>query len=197
MDKSHGMIALALAAACGSPAAQDARGVPAVPASQAAQREAAQREDVRREVEEASRAIEAYSAARRQEAVERARLAVERMDARLARLRTAWSRERDGLAADARAARDRVDADLRLRRERLETRYRALRTDGADADAEAWARVKADFVQAYRELGDALGGGHGADRPASDRDGAPERDDAPAQQEHEREAVDDRDGASR
>jgi TolA-binding protein len=138
-----------------------------------AQWEKAQREQMRREVEEATREIGAYSTARRVDAQVRARKAMDQMDARLQRLRTQWSREAQRIRAEAKAERERRDAQLREQRERVQARYRALEA----SNAAAWDQARKRFLQAYRELAAtvsaSLGPGRGPDKaqpPAKPRD---------------------------
>lgn len=126
-----------------------------------------ERENMRKEVEEAARAIEAYSLARRDEAQQRAEAAIDAMDHRIRQLQTDWDRGGERMSAAARANRDRAMADLRAQRAELSTRYRKMQ----DSSAEAWSRIRDDFVSAYRRIADSVrkaGDDHDAQQPAQD-----------------------------
>jgi hypothetical protein len=114
--------------------------------------EETRREDMRKEVEEAVQAIQAYSAARRDQALQRARVAIDAMDARIAQLQDDWDRGAERMNASARATRDRAMADLRRQRAELAARYRSMQ----DSSAGAWSGVKDDFVSAYRRIAETL-----------------------------------------
>jgi hypothetical protein len=115
--------------------------------------EAEQRAEMRREVDEAVRAIEAYSTTRRDEAVQRARAATDRMDQRIGRYHAEWLAEAEAVKARRQVERDRSMARVTERRAALEEHYRELQK----ANAQAWERARNRFVHAYRALADALG----------------------------------------
>lgn len=126
-----------------------------------------ERENMRKEVEEAARAIEAYSLARRDEAQQRAKAAIDAMDRRIQQLQVDWDRSAERMNVAARANRDRALADLRVQRAELSTRYRKMQ----DSSAEAWSRIRDDFVTAYRRIADSVrkaGDEHDAQQPAQD-----------------------------
>ena len=127
-----------------------------------------EREDMRKEVEEAARAIEAYSIARRDEAQQRARAAIDAMDRRIARLQSDWDRGAERMSAAARANRERAMADLRKQRDELSFGYRKMQ----DSSAEAWSRIRDDFVSAYRRIADSVrkaADDHDAQQPAQNK----------------------------
>jgi hypothetical protein len=142
-----------------------------------AQWEKAQRQQMRREVEEATREIGAYSTARRVDAQVRARKAMDQMDARLQRLRTQWSREARRIRAEAKAERERRDAQLREQRERVQARYRALEA----SNAAAWDQARKRFLLAYRELATSVSESLRTDQRDDQRQGPASEEDPPAQ----------------
>ncbi len=97
-----GMLAIGFGALAQEPPNEPA---PA-PEDQAAQ-EAEERAEMRREVEEAAQAINAYTIARKDDAAQRARVAMERMDQRIGRIRAAWSEEAERIRAESQASRER------------------------------------------------------------------------------------------
>lgn len=115
--------------------------------------EAEQRAEMRREVDEAVRAIEAYSTTRRDQAVQRARSATDRMDQRIRRYHAEWLAEAEAVKARRQVERDRSMARVTQRRAELEKHYRELQK----ANAQAWERARDRFVRSYRALADALG----------------------------------------
>ncbi len=132
-------------------AGAQARPEPEKPAPQTTD-ESAQRSEMRREVEEAARAINAYSVSRRDEALQRAETAVEAMDRRITRFQAAWAAQEQRLNADSRASRDKALAEVRKRRTELDARYRAMQA----SNTQAWTGAKERFIGAYRDLADAL-----------------------------------------
>lgn len=129
--------------------------------------EAEQRARMQREVEEAARAIDAYTVARRDEAANRARVALAEMDRYIDRHHAQWSMEAERVRAESRARRERSAARIRERRAAAEARYHAME----QANAEAWTRARERFVRAYHDLAEALG----LDKGTSD-DSAPDQD---------------------
>jgi hypothetical protein len=121
------------------------------PAPQAAE-ESAQRAEMRREVEEAARAIDAYSVSRRDEALQRAATAMEKMDMRIDRFQAAWAKQEQRISAESRASRDNALAEIRERRSELDARYRAMR----ESSTQAWTAAKERFIGAYLDLADSL-----------------------------------------
>lgn len=111
-----------------------------------------EREDMRREVEEAARAIEAYSLARRDEAQQRAKAALEATDRQIQQLQADLDRGAGRMSAAARANREQAMRDLRAQSAELSTRYRKMQ----DSSAEAWSRIRDDFVSAYRRIAEAV-----------------------------------------
>lgn len=114
--------------------------------------ESAQRADMRREVDEAAHAINAYSISRRDEALQRARTAMTDMDQRIKRFQADWSKEAQRVNAEARSSREKAVTDVRERREELQARYRIMQ----ESNAQAWSRAKEGFITAYRDLADSL-----------------------------------------
>lgn len=112
----------------------------------------AQREQVRKEVDEALDAIRGYSVERRDEALARARTALQETDRDLRELQARSDAQRERLGDAARARRDEAMADLRERRNQLAEWTGALQ----HGSTQAWAEVKDGFVRSYRELADAL-----------------------------------------
>jgi hypothetical protein len=143
----YGTLAV-LFAILGTAAAQE----PAKPPSQEVPSSASEREDMRREVEEAARAIEAYSLARRDEAQQRAKVAIDDTDRRIQQLQADLDRGAERMSAAARADREQAMRDLRAQSAELSTRYRKMQ----DSSAEAWSRIRDDFVSAYRHIADAV-----------------------------------------
>lgn len=115
--------------------------------------EAAQRAEMRREVEEAARAIDAYSVARRADAAKRAQQAMGDMDRRLRQFQAEWSAEAKRIGENTKTNRERALAEARERRAELEKRYRQMQ----ESNAQAWTRARDGFVRAYRDLAAALG----------------------------------------
>lgn len=113
---------------------------------------AGEREEMRREVEEAARAIEAYSLARRDEAQQRARAAIDAMDRQIQQLQADLDRGTERMSAAARANRERAMADLRAQSTELSARYRTMQ----DSSADAWSRIRDEFVSAYRRIAEAV-----------------------------------------
>ncbi|WP_157480814.1 MULTISPECIES: hypothetical protein [unclassified Lysobacter] len=107
-----------------------------------------QRAEMRREVEEAARAINAYTVARRAAAVQRAQQAMDAMDRRLRQLQADWSAEAKRIGEDVQANRERALAEARERRAVLERRYHEMQ----QSSAQAWEGARAGFVRAYRDL---------------------------------------------
>lgn len=116
--------------------------------------EAATREDVRRETNEAVDAVMSYSTARRQAAQERARTALERMSARLEQLQVDIARER---AQSGEQARNAGAWMLAGAQERLALAGQRMRELEAAGEAE-WPRARERFLDSYRSLGDAVEG---------------------------------------
>ena len=142
-------LALAMALVGAPPAlAQDAASQ-APPTS-----DAATREDVKRETDEAVDAVMSYSTARRQAAQERARTALDRMGARLERLQDDLARER---AQSGEQARDAGAWMMAGARERLALASQSMKELEAAGEAE-WPRARERFVDSYRSLADAVEG---------------------------------------
>ena len=156
------IVAAAMLAASLSAAAHQQPGITAEPESAS---EAEQRAEMRREVDEAVRAIEAYSTARRDQAVQRARSATERMDQRIRRYHAEWLAEAEAVQAKRQVERDRSMARVTERRAALDARYRELQK----ANAQAWERARDRFIHAYRALADALGAA--SDEPEAEEEG--------------------------
>jgi hypothetical protein len=150
MSSVRNIVAAAMLAASLSAAAHQQPEVTAEPEPAS---EAEQRAEMRREVDEAVRAIEAYSTARRDQAVQRARSATERMDQRIRRYHAEWLAEAEAVKARRQVERDRSMARVTERRAALDARYRELQK----ANAQAWERARDRFIRAYRALADALG----------------------------------------
>ena len=112
----------------------------------------ARREEMRREVDEAARAIGAYSKAESDQALQRARSALEAMDKRIEDARLDGEREAARMSADARERRERAMAELRTQRAEAAERYRALQ----GASSATWERVKEQFLASYRSLADKI-----------------------------------------
>jgi len=162
MSSVRTIVAAAMLAASLSAAAHQQPEVTAEPEPAS---EAEQRAQMRREVDEAVRAIEAYSTARRDQAVQRARSATDRMDQRIRRYHAEWLAEAEAVKAKRQVERDRSMARVTERRAALEEHYRELQK----ANAQAWERARDRFVRAYRALADAL-------RDASDEPEAEEEE---------------------
>lgn len=108
------------------------------------------REEMRREVDEAARAIGAYSKAESDQALKRARSALEAMDKRIEDARLDWERKAAHMNVDAREHRERAMSGLRTQRAETAERYRALQ----GASSATWERVKEQFLASYRSLGE-------------------------------------------
>lgn len=108
----------------------------------------ARREDMRREVDEATRAIGAFSKAESDQALERAKSALEAMDRRIEDARHEWERDAARMSADAREQRDRAMTELRTQRVEVAERYRALQ----GASSATWERVREQFLTSYQSL---------------------------------------------
>lgn len=158
-----GMFAASLGAAAQPPQTQPA-------AEDPARQEAAERAEMRREVEEAVRAIDAYTVARRDDATQRARVAMERMDQRIAGFQARWAAETERIRAESQASRERAAERIRDRRAVLQERYRAME----QSNAEAWALARERFVRAYRDLAGELGAD--SSEPAGDETGGDEQE---------------------
>lgn len=164
-------LALLLATGVGA-AAQQSPPTDEKPTSEPA--EAAQRAEMRREVEEAARAIDAYSEARRTEAAKRAQQAMNAMDRRLRQLQADWSAEAKRIGENTQANRERALAEARERRAELEKRYQEMQ----ESNAQAWDRARDGFVRAYRDLAATLGMQRA--KPETTEDAKPEEDKAKA-----------------
>ena len=116
--------------------------------------DAATREDVKRETDEAVEAVMSYSTARRQAAQDRARTALDRMGARLERLQDDLARERAQYGEQARDAGAWMMAGAR---ERLALASESMKELEAAGEAE-WPRARERFVDSYRSLADAVEG---------------------------------------
>lgn len=116
--------------------------------------DAATREDVKRETDEAVEAVMSYSTARRQAAQDRARTALDRMGARLERLQDDLARER---AQSGEQARDTGAWMMAGARERLALASQSMRELEAAGEAE-WPGARERFVDSYRSLADAVEG---------------------------------------
>lgn len=112
----------------------------------------ARRAEMRREVDEAARAIGAYSQAERDQALQRAKSALDAMDRRIENARRDWESETARMTAEARERRERAMTELRARRTEAAERYRALQ----EASSGTWERVKEQFVTSYRSLADGI-----------------------------------------
>lgn len=143
------LLALAL-----GPAAAQAPPPPATPqdpdATQPQQASArdTRREDMRREVAEAAKAIGAYSQAERDQALQRAKSALDAMDRRIENMQRGWVDDAERRSAKAHENRERLLADLRKQRADAAERYRAMQ----GASAEAWEGVRKQFVASYESL---------------------------------------------
>lgn len=114
---------------------------------QASERDA-RREEMHREVEEAAKAIGAYSEAERDEALQRGKSALDAMDRRIENARSNWEGGAGRMSAKTRERREHAMADLRTQRAEAAERYRAMQ----DASAETWERARGQFVASYRTL---------------------------------------------
>lgn len=145
---------------------------------------AQQREQVRKEVDEAVEAIRGYSIGRRREAVERARESLAETDRRMDRLESQMSERWARMGSAARQREKEAMADLRRRRNDVAEWTGGMRHGSSDA----WEDVKAGFARSYHELAAAL---HEA-RMQFERDQAqdastdPQKTSAEKQQEQER-----------
>ena len=110
------------------------------------------REDMRREVAEAARAIGAYSQAERDQALQRAGSALDAMDRRIEQTRRGWVNDTERKSAKAREDRERLLAELRAQRADAAKQYRAMQ----EASAGNWERVKKQFVASYESLAQKL-----------------------------------------
>lgn len=110
------------------------------------------REDMRREVAEAARAIGAYSQAEREQALQRAGSALDAMDQRIEQTRRGWVNDAERKSAKAREDRERLLAELRAQRADAAKQYRAMQ----EASAGNWERVKKQFVASYESLAQRL-----------------------------------------
>ena len=141
-------LVLGLAAAQAPPASRpEASGNVEAAQQKAADRDA-RREEMRREVDEAARAIGAYSRAESDQALRRARSALEAMDKRIEDARLGEAREAARMSAEAGARRERAMTELRAQRAEAAERYRALQ----GASSATWERVKEQFLASYRSL---------------------------------------------
>lgn len=154
MDALSRMCAVGLLLAAWTPVAA-AQAVPAEPGKAAeptTQRDQAQREEVRKEVDEAVDAIRDYSLERRDDAVARARRAAEQFDREIDQMQAQadarWERMSDAARARSRAA----ITDLRQRRTQLAEWTGGMR----HGSAAAWSEVKTGFVKSYHDLAEAL-----------------------------------------
>ncbi len=115
--------------------------------------ERAEREAMQREVEEAARAIGAYSVGRREQAQARAREALDALDVRIRRMSQEMSQEAQRQHAEAQGVRERQRAEAEARRKQAAERYR----DMEGSNAKSWAKARDRFIQAYREVAARLG----------------------------------------
>lgn len=136
----------------------------------------ARREEMRREVDEAARAIGAYSQAERDQALQRAKSALDAMDRRIEAARRSWESEAERMTATARERRERAMADLRTQRAEAAERYRAMQ----DASADTWGRVREQFVASYQSLAERVRRLWDSANEPSPAEGKP---DQPAEQE--------------
>lgn len=144
-------LVLGLAAAQAPPASRPRAPENAEAARKVADRDA-HREEMRREVDEAARAIGAYSKAESDQALQRARSALEAMDKRIEDVRLDGESEAMRISADARERRERAMAELRAQRAEAAERYRALQ----GASSASWERVKEQFLASYRSLAEKI-----------------------------------------
>ncbi|KAF1710746.1 hypothetical protein [Pseudoxanthomonas sacheonensis] len=171
-------LVLGLAAVQAPPEPQPGGAGDAEAARQEAANRDARREEMRREVDEAARAIGAFSKAESDQALKRARSALEAMDKRIEDARLDWEREAARMSADARERRGRAMAELRAQRAEVAERYRALQ----GASSATWERVREQFLASYRSLADEVRRLSNADSS----DGAPstgEKSEPPAEPE--------------
>lgn len=149
---AFGLLALVLASAAAQapPASQSGNAGNSEAAQQEAASRDARREELRREVDEAVRAIGAFSKAESDEALKRAKSALDAMDKRIEEGRLDWDREAVRMSADARERRERAMVELRAQRAEAADRYRALQ----GATSATWERVKEQFLASYRSLAD-------------------------------------------
>lgn len=111
-----------------------------------------QREEVKKEVDEAVDAIRGYSIERRREAVERARESLAETDRRMDRLESQMNERWARMGAAARQREKEAMAELRRRRNDVAEWTGGMRHGSGDA----WENVKSGFVRSYRELAVAL-----------------------------------------
>lgn len=111
-----------------------------------------QREEMKKEVDEAVDAIRGYSVERRDEAVARARQSAEQLDRNIEELEARADARRERMGDAARARSRKAMSDLRQRRTQLAEWTGGMRHGSADA----WAEVKTGFVKSYHDLADAL-----------------------------------------
>lgn len=119
---------------------------------EAAEPEKAEREQVKKEVGEAVDAIREYSVERRTDAVANARRSAEDIDRRIAVLQTQLDQRWSRMSESARSRSQRSMAELRQRRNDMAEWYGGMR----HGSAEAWAEVKAGFIESYRDMAEAI-----------------------------------------
>lgn len=142
-----------------------------------------QRQEMRKEVDEAVDAINRYSIERRKEAVARARQALEAADRRADRLQENIDERWNRMDAAARQRSQDAMADLRRRRVELGEWTGGLKHGSRDV----WDDVKAGFVRSYRDFIEALDRIRAQDKENAEQDrSSGEKTSSQKQQEKER-----------
>jgi hypothetical protein len=113
---------------------------------------ATQREEMKKEIDEAVDAIRDYSLERRNEAVVRARQSADDIDRRMGQLQAQMEQRWDRMSEAARTRSQQEIADLRQRRNELSEWTGGMR----HSSAEAWDEVKTGFIESYNNLAEAL-----------------------------------------
>lgn len=111
-----------------------------------------QREQVKKEVDEAVDAIRSYSIERRNEAVERAHKSLTEADRRMDRLDAQVNERWERMSTSARQRSQEAMSDLRRRRNDVAEWTGGMRHSSDDV----WEDVKSGFIKSYHELADAL-----------------------------------------
>lgn len=111
-----------------------------------------QREQVKKEVDEAADAIRDYSIERRKEAVDRARKSLTEADRRMDRLDAQMNERWERMSEAARKRSQEAMSDLHRRRNDVAEWTGGMR----HSSDEVWEDVKSGFIKSYHELADAL-----------------------------------------
>jgi hypothetical protein len=154
----------------------------AVPAEPGKKAEPTQREEVRKEVDEAVDAIRDYSLERRDEAVARARRAADQFDRDIEEIQAQADARWERMSGAARARSRAAIADLHQRRMQLAEWTGGMR----HGSAAAWNEVKTGFVKSYHDLAEALEKTR-AQRERDEQQAAPAEDPPPATEVQEEE----------